>query len=92
MAPFSLSVASIAERSELEISSGQQCGELMGTSKVLYPFWTNSDIASVAVADQRYENVLMIIGLSLQSLRCPHRALGSWAATTGIPWTVQGLK
>jgi hypothetical protein len=43
------------------ISSGQQCGELIGTSKTLNPLRLRSQIASIAVADQMYENVLMII-------------------------------
>src|SRR5215218_11379771 len=51
----------MAERSEVEISSGQQCGELIGTSKVSYPLSTNSAIASIAVDDHRYENVLIIM-------------------------------
>jgi hypothetical protein len=51
----------MAERSEAEISSGQQCGELIGTSKVSYPLSTNSTMASIAVVFHRYENVLMII-------------------------------
>jgi hypothetical protein len=57
------------------ISSGQQCGELIGTSKTLNPRRPRSHIASIAVADQMYENVLMIIWrelprhpLALQSL------------------------
>src|SRR3989442_5896994 len=50
----------MAERPELDISSGQQCGELIGTSKVEYPLSTSSAMASIAVDDHRYENVLMI--------------------------------
>ena len=60
LAPQSLNLAFMAERSVVESSSGQQCGELIGTSNVLYPLSTSSTIASIAVDDHRYENVLMI--------------------------------
>src|SRR3954453_10960848 len=65
VAPYPSSFALMAERSASEISSGQQCGELMGTSKVVYPLSTSSVMALIAVVDHRYENVLMII------LDCP---------------------
>src|SRR6476620_3107718 len=53
VAPHPSSLALVAERSESEISSGQQCGELTGTSKVVYPLSTSSVIASIAVVDHR---------------------------------------
>src|SRR5438132_1610600 len=53
VAPYSTSLARVAERSGAVISSGQQCGELIGTSKVLYPLSTNSAMASIAVDDHR---------------------------------------
>src|SRR5689334_2817428 len=60
VAPYSFSRDFMAERSVEGISSGQQCGELIGTSKVRYPLSTSSAIASIAVDDHRYEKVLMI--------------------------------
>src|SRR6188472_2008055 len=45
LAPHPSSFALVAERSESEISSGQQCGEPIGTSNVLYPLSTSSAIA-----------------------------------------------
>jgi len=53
LAPQSLSLALTAARSDLDISTGQQGGELIGTSKVLYPLSTNSVIASIAVDDHK---------------------------------------
>jgi hypothetical protein len=50
-----------SERMAGVISSGQQCGELIGTSKTLKPWRLMSHIVSTAVADQMYENVLIII-------------------------------
>jgi hypothetical protein len=50
-----------SERMTGVISSGQQCGELIGTSKTLKPWRLRSHIASIAVEDQMYENVSMII-------------------------------
>src|SRR5690349_8078241 len=52
-APDRSSLALMAERSASVISSGQQCGELIGTSKVLYPLSNSSVIALIAVVDQR---------------------------------------
>src|SRR5215217_642961 len=42
-----------SERIFDDISSGQQCGELTGTSKTLYPLRVSSDMASMAVNVQR---------------------------------------
>ena len=64
-APYPLSFSRMAERSAPEISSGQQCGELIGISNVRHPLSTSSAIASIAVAFQRYENVLMIMEISM---------------------------
>jgi hypothetical protein len=61
LAPQSRNRRLASERVAGDISSGQQCGELIGISKTRYPLRLRSQIASIAFADQRYENVEMII-------------------------------
>lgn len=53
LAPWSCSCFLASDRMPVDISSGQQCGELTGTSNTLKPWPMSSDIASIAVDFQR---------------------------------------
>jgi hypothetical protein len=57
LAPQSSNRRFASDRTEGNMSAGQQCGELIGTSNSLNPARLSSAIASIAECDHRYENV-----------------------------------